>query len=275
MLLIFIALSLTPTLLLAQSTRLTTQVKTSKTRWSGFTSVGYSSNLQERNSFEQEAFVTGDLMVNYHVQGSNLVRAFMSGYQEQNRGQESKLNDGYIGWVNNSLWKTGKILTIGQQARAIIPSSKESRVRDEKIFGATVATPFILNLTPVGFLGVTLVYQPQLTKNFHTYQQNKLNQNNPEYSINQSLSLNWSITDQIYLAPAFIYGSSWSYGGVKRDDAYQFALETGYSWASGITMDLGVTNAGAIRNFENGNDQTIQLFDNKTASVYSELLYAF
>jgi hypothetical protein len=40
-------------------------------------------------------------------------------------------------------------------------------------------------------------------------------------------------------------------------------------------LSAGVSNAGAIRDFEQGNDQTVELFNNRTASVFTDLTYAF
>lgn len=237
--------------------------------------MGYSSNLYEKTESAAEAFGVAAVLVNYRVSGEHLIRGFLSGFQEQNNGQETKLNDGYIGWVNNGFWRKGKVLTIGQQIRGVFPSSKNSYRRDEKLLGVTVAPSFMFNLTPVGLRGVTLIYQPQFNKNAHRLEQNRQFQNNTSYNVNQSLALVWSITDHIYLQNSFIYAMAWSYGGVKRPDSYQFFYEAGYSFNSGMTWSLGVSNSGPIRSFENGNDQTIELFNNKTASVYTDLTFVF
>ncbi len=259
----------------SQTATLQTQAPSRTTNWSGFASMGYSSNLYEKSETAAQAFGTASLLLNYRVSGDNLIRGSISGYQEQNQGQESKLNDGYVGWVNNGFWKKGKVLTIGQQIRGVFPSSKNSYRRDEKILGVTVVPSFMFNLTPVGLRGVILIYQPQFNKNAHRLQQNRAYQNNTSYNVNQSLALVWSITDHVYVQSAFVYGMGWSYGGVKRPDSYQVLSEVGYSFNAGLTLSAGVTNAGAIRNFENGNDQTIELFNNKTASVYTDLTYVF
>lgn len=254
---------------------LQTQLQTSKTRWSGFASTGYNSNLQQRNSYDYEAQASADLLVNYQLSGANLLRGTLSGYQEQTQGREAKLNDSNLAWLNNGFWRKGEILTIGQQVRAVLPTSKESYRRDEKILGVTLIPSFIVNLTPTGLTGVTLSLQSQLTKNFHKYEQNRVFQGNTSFAAAQVVAVNWSITDALYLQPSFVYGQAWTYSGTKKPDNYQFATELGYSVTSEVVVALGVTNAGAIRRFEQGNDQTIELFNNRTASVYTELTYVF
>jgi hypothetical protein len=85
----------------------------------------------------------------------------------------------------------------------------------------------------------------------------------------------YSPTDNIYIQPVFVYGQAWTYNNRKKDDVYQFALETGFIIGKGLTAAAGWSNAGAIRNFENGNDQTVQLFNNKTSTLYGALYYVF
>lgn len=254
---------------------LQTEVSTKKSRWSGFTSMGYSSNFYEKTSPDAVGYGTAMLQTNYRVEGSNLIRASLSGFLEQNNGQEAKLNDGQIGWVNPKFWRTGSVLTVGQQVRAIVPTSKESRVRDEKLLGVTVQPTLSFNLTPAGLSGVSLIYLPQFTKNFHKTEQNKNFQNNQSFSTIQALVLAWSVTDRIFIQPIVAYGLAWSYDGYKKDDSFQFGTEIGYSFKSGIIVATGVNNSGTLQNFENGSDQRFEVYNNKTATAYMDLTYVF
>ena len=198
----------------------------------------------------------------------------VSGYQQMNNGQEALLNDAQIGWNNGRFWQ-GENLIWGQQIRASLPASKDSRVRDEKILGVTVAPSFTYDLTPSGLTGVSLNYIPAVTKNFHKTEQNKAFQNNVSFNTVQAFAVIWSITDKLYLQPMLVYGLSWSYDGYKRDDFFQFETEVGYSIQKNLILAAGVTNQGTIQNFQNGSDQTLQLYNNKTASAYTELTYVF
>ena len=254
---------------------LTGNIGASSSKFHGSVSVGYSSNLYERDAYESESMGTYSARLDYTLKGANLLRAFVSGYQQDQQGQEHKFNDGFLAWVNNSFWRRGNIVTIGQQVRFVAPMSKESIQRDERLTGVTLAPVFIFNLTPAGLTGVTLVYLPQLTKNFHKYETNRAFNNNTEYSLSNILSLSYSFTDNWYWRNDFVYGNGWSYGGVKRDDNWQFATEIGYTFRNGVNIGGGLTNAGAIRNLEYGNDQTINLFNDRTASVYTDLSYFF
>ena len=239
--------------------------------YSGNLSLGYNTNLYNPNTYASESSVSGDLTFNYRVKDANLVRAYLGGYKETTQGQEWKPNDGFVGWVNNSFWTRGKKLTIGQQIRANLPYSKESRDRDTKLLGISVAPLVMATLTP----SVMVIYLPQVIKNFHSYKQNRVGSANIEYTTSHTLVGIWSITDNIYLQPVAGYSQSWTYDGTRRNPGFSASGEIGYSFASGITWGAGWTNAGSFRRFENGTDQTFELFDNETSTVYTALYWVF
>jgi hypothetical protein len=236
-----------------------TQVNEAESSWSGFATSGYGSNLQERDSYDSESQTSASLMVNYRVHGTNLVRFGASGFKEMNHAEETKLNDSQLSWVNNGLWKQGKVFTIGQQIRSILPTSKESKDRDEKLLGVSVVPTFVVNLTPVGVTGVVLTYVPQLTKNFHKYETNRKFTGNTEYAVSHIGVIYWAINDVWYIQPQFLYSSSWSYQGTKKDDSFDFTFTLGRRVGKSLYLSAGVSNAGAIRDFEQGNDQTVEL----------------
>jgi hypothetical protein len=243
--------------------------------FSGNASLGYNSDLYTRQSYTHAASLSGDLTINYRVKNANLLRATLSGYQETTQGQETKMNDSFVGWVNNGFWRSGEVLTIGQQIRLNMPYSKDSRVRDTKLVGVSVVPVFMANMAPLGIKNVMFIYQPQMIKNFHTYTINRAGTSNTEYAVNHLLVGVYSPTEKLYVQPVFVYGQGWNYSGRKKDDTYQFAFESGYSISAAATIAAGWSNTGSIRNLENGNDQTIQLFDKKTSTVYGALYYRF
>lgn len=242
---------------------------------SGNASLGYNSNLYDRTEYAYNSYTSADLTLNYRVSGAHLIRGYFGGFQENEHAKETKLNDGFIGWVNNGFYRRGEILTMGQQVRINLPYSKDSRVRDTKIAGVSVVPVFIANMTPVGIEGLTLIYQPQLIKNMHTYKVNRAGTSNTSYAMNHTLVASYGFLEKFYVQPVFVYGMGWTYNNRKKSDNYQAAFELGYTLPKNLTIAGGWSNAGAIRNFENGNDQTIQVFDKKTSTVYGALYYMF
>jgi hypothetical protein len=242
---------------------------------SGNASLGYNSNLYEKSAYSYSSSTSADLTLNYRVTGAHLMRAVVSGFQEHTQGQETKLNDGFIGWVNNGFWHRGDVITFGQQVRLNLPYSKDSRDRDTKVVGVSVVPIIMANMAPLGLKNLLLIYLPQAIKNFHTYTVNRAGVSNSSYAFNHTLVGFYSPTDKIYFQPVFVYGQAWTYNNRKKDDVYQFAFETGFIIGKGLTAAAGWSNAGAIRNFENGNDQTVQLFNNETSTLYGALYYVF
>ncbi len=243
--------------------------------FSGALIAGYSSNLIERESFENKAQMTAEALLNFRISGPNILRAYMVGTQEQTQGRESKLGDGYVGWVNDRFWHTSKILNVGQHVRLIAPLSRESRLRDERITGVTVAPIAVLNLTPVGLTGVSLFYQPAGTKNFHRYEQNRAFRSNNEYSLSQLFRALYSFTENAYLMSDFVYRNFWSYEGTRKNDLSSFSVELGYSLSSAFIIAAGMTTDSTISNFQNASDDAVEFFNQRTSTVYTEVTYAF
>jgi hypothetical protein len=241
----------------------------------GALSVGYNSNLYERNTNSSVASTSADAVLNYRANKSNVIRGYVGGSQEQTQGKESHLNDGFVALVNDGFWKRGPVSTIGQQVRLIVPMSRESVKRDERITGVTVAPTFVFNMTPVGLTGVMLVYQPAGTKNFHKYEVNRAYRTNNEFTLSHLFRAIWSFTDKAFFLSDFVYRNSWSYGGISKDPVSSYSVSLGYNVSDAFSLSAGVSTDATIRNFENGADQNIQLFNQKTSSIFLGLTYVF
>ena len=241
----------------------------------GSVNLGYNSNLYERDAFQSKTSTTADLLVNYRLSGSNVLRAFGSATQEHSQGRESKIADGYTAWVNDGFWSRGKVATIGQQVRLAVPMSRESVKRDEKLTGVTVAPMAVINLTPVGIIGAMLIFQPAVTKNFHKYEMNRAFKTNNEYTFSQLIRAVWGFTERAYLLSDFIYRKAWSYGGTQKNDTTSYSFSVGYNFTNALSASTGITTDSTIRNFQNGSDQNIELFNQNTSSVFLGLTYVF
>jgi hypothetical protein len=258
-----------------QSNAATSLSRESNNKIFGSLSVGQSTNLYERSAIEAQASTSAELVVNYKISGPHLIRAYLGGSQMQTQGKETKLKDGYVAWVNDTFWLQNKTTIIGQHIRLIVPSSKESRLRDERLTGVTLAPIAVLNLTPLGLTGVMLAYQPAATKNFHKYQQNRAFKTNNEYTLAQLFRIAWSFTDNAYIMSDFIYRNAWSYGGIRKDDSSTYNLEIGRTFKGNLNWGVGVSTDATVRNFENGTDESISLFNKNKSSVYTDLTYLF
>ena len=200
-----------------------------------------------------------------------MLHLYMGGQKELIQGQEWLPSDGYAGWVNNAFWSRSSKLTVGQQVRVHIPMSKDSRDAAQKYTGVSVVPVFMVTMTPA----VLFIYQPNFSKNFNKYQENESGNKLTEYSISQTAMLSWSINDNIYFQPTFVYRNSWSYGGQQRDPSYAFAAEAGYSISQAFTVAAGWTNEEQIRRLDVGPDTEFKAFDNNTSTFYTALYWVF
>lgn len=239
--------------------------------FSGNLAATLNSNLYNPETNSYEASTSADAILNYRVKGANLIRGYFGGTQSFTQGREFTPHDGFVSWVNNSFWSRSSKLTIGQQVRFAAPMSRESRERDSKVTGVSLVPIFIATLTP----RFMMIYLPQVNRNFHSFKQNRLQNNNIEYSVGNLLVGIYSLTDNLYWQGVGSYGQAWSYGGTQRDPSFGFSNEIGYSLPKRFTLAFGWSNSGNIRRVEQGQDQSIELFDNRTSTVYSALYWMF
>jgi len=239
--------------------------------FSGNISTTLNSNLYNPDTNSYEASASSDIILNYRVKGANLVRAYVGGSQSFTQGREFTPADGFVSWVNNSFWSRSSKLTIGQQVRFAVPMSRESRERDSKVTGVSLVPIFIASLTPK----FMMIYLPQVNRNFHAFKQNRLQNNNVEYSVGNVLVGIYSLSDKLYWQGVGSHGQAWSYGGTQRDPSFGFSNELGYALPNNLTVAFGWSNSGNIRRVEQGTDQSIELFNNKTSTVYSALYWVF
>jgi len=255
----------------AQSTLQQNLTTTKLPKLSGNTSLGYNSNFARQTSADSEQSISADLTLNYRLKDANILRGYFGAFKELTQGQEYKPQDGSVSWVNNGFWgRTGKF-TFGQQVRLNLPYSRESRDRDTKLAGVSLVPVMMVNVSP----SVLFIYQPQVIRNFHTYEENRLGAKNVEWSTNHLFVGVISITDNLYLQPVLVYGQSWAYGGTRRDPTFQSAGEVGYTVGGGFTVAAGWTNAGSIQRVEQGPGQDFEVFDNNTSTFYTSLYWVF
>lgn len=255
----------------AQST-LTQNLSAAKPpQFSGNLTLGYNSNLYDPSSSQRTSQSNLDAIFNYRVKDSNLLRAYLGGYKQFTQAEQWRANDGFVGWVNNGFWKRGEKYSLGQQVRLIVPLSRESLDRDHRQAGVSVVPVLNVSLAPT----VVFIYQPQFIRNFHKYTVNDAGMSNTAWAANQTFILSWSFLDEWYFQAIYVHGMAWNYSGTKKDDTYQTGGELGRSLTKGLTLAAGWSNAGALHNWENGNDQTIRVFDNKTSTVYGALYWIF
>jgi hypothetical protein len=239
--------------------------------FSGNFSTTLNSNLYAPESYDHQSSASADLVVNYRVRGADLLRAYIGGYKEFTQGQEWKPNDGFLAWVNNGFWTRGKKLTIGQQVRFSLPLSRESRDRDSKVTGVSLVPIFMANVAPT----IMFIYLPSVNRNFHNFQQNRLGNNNVEYSLGNLLVGIWSFSDKMYYQAVGGYNQAWSYGGTQRDPSFSFSNEIGYTLPKNFTIAAGWSNSGNIRRVEQGVDQSFEFFNRNTSTVYTALYWIF
>jgi hypothetical protein len=236
---------------------------------SGNASLTYNSNLY-RDGADAIRTTGADLTLNYAYNPPNMFRVYADTEKSFTDEERWSFGDTRFSWVNNAFWKSSPKLIIGQQLRASLPTSRESRFRDRNRGMLSFVPVFI---SPI-HSKVLLIYQPMLHKNFHKSFVNNAKQENVSWSFQQVFVANISLADRLYFQPVLNLSRVGTYRNTQKDQ-FGFAAEFGYTLGKGVTLAGGWSQRGQIRDMERGPDQTIELFNERQAIVYSALYYLF
>lgn len=152
---------------------------------------------------------------------------------------------------------------------AIIPVSKNSRIRDELQTSVSGSLGFAVAPVADGFSYGARV---SLGRNFHSYSENINGSVLNQYSSNQSLNAGYTYGNWD-LSLSFTNMARWSYQGNVRS-SFDLSEELTYSFNKNFSLAVGHTNSGSNLK-PNGIDTNISLFNENSSLVYATLGIAY
>lgn len=241
-----------------------------KKRFNGSFSMNLFTDLRR---FEDESKASSSMFQfssSYLLDDQNALRLLMMGSKELTQGRQQRLNNTRVSWSRSNIAKWNNVL-VSASITGVYPTNKDAKVRDEMLGGIELSPTIVTQVSE----RVTFVYIPRVIRNFHKFKTNRINVNNTEYQLMQIASLTYRVNDKISVSPLLIYFDSWSYFGTQQDDAYMSQLELSYSYNPNVQIGVGVMNSGVVYNAEMGPDQSIELYDENSSSIYTNLTLAF
>lgn len=177
--------------------------------------------------------------------------------------------------ANKWLWSPPYIITLTPTLTALIPVSKNSRIRD--MLQTAVAGGLSFGIEPDGIatakdgawslaLGITA------GRSFHTYEEDINGKVLNKFSSNQTVNLGY--TYKVWsLSVEYIHKSRWTYQGNSKD-TFEHTEELGYAVNENFAVAIGHTNTGAGLK-ANGMDSNFDLINENESQVYGQLGLAF
>lgn len=206
----------------------------------------------------------------YMLDNQNALRLLMMGTKELTQGREERLNNTRLSWNRSNIAKWNRVSVAGT-VTAVYPTNKDAKVRDEMLGGIELSPTIVTKVNDK----LSFVYIPRVIRNFHKYKTNRINVNNTQYQLMQIASLTYQFNDKVSVSPLLIYFDSWSYYGTQQDDAFMTQVEVNYSYSPKLQLGAGIMNSGVVYTTEMGPDQSVELYDENSSSIYTNITLAF
>ena len=269
--LFFAALSLlVTTLWLSDVGHASSKKSANEKKLNGSFSMSLFTDLRRFEDEEKSSSTNFQLGASYTLDSFNSLRLGLMGSKQLTQGRDETLNNTRISWNRAGIAQWGRVSVSGT-ATVVYPTNKDAKVRDEMLAGVELSPTVVTKINDK----MSLVYIPRVIRNFHKYKTNRINSTNTEYQVMQIASLTYQFNDKLSLSPMLIYFDSWSYYGTQQDDGYMTQLEVNYNYSTKLQIGAGIMNSGAVYTTEMGPDQSIELYDENSSSIYTNLTLAF
>jgi hypothetical protein len=232
-------------------------------------SATLNSNLEQLNSTDYTAngdFALTLIFKNFPLGNLNL---FLNATKDLTGERQFTMNDGSISNVHN-LGEYSNI-NLGLSLSAVLPISENS-IKNTHLNTKLTATPiasyqFKHMTSALDWLSIS--YRPSVGTYFHDYQVTETGSSNPQYSLAQRAILSFSLSDNFSLDLDGSYTRYYSYQGTTWD-LFNFDQSISYAFNAYGSVYIGHNNSGSAL-APNGRDSNLDLFDDRSSTVYSGL----
>lgn len=240
--------------------------------WSGFANVsGFTGLYDFQDGSRRDGFsYTG--RINFKTGRSSNIN-IQSGYSTSVQLPErNDFMDTTVAWQQMPT-PVSDALYVGYRLGVGLPSSKDSRIRQNLQMSSSASLIMMVNSTYLPSKRMSLFLTSSVGKNFHEYDTDINGNVNMAYSANQSASIAYGLTDRLSFSFNATYRARWSYQNVLRE-AFDLSQELSYAVAKNFSIAGGHSNSGSLL-AANGQDSNVQLMNENTSVVYFSGTYIF
>lgn len=211
----------------------------------------------------------------YQVNKSYRLSLTTSLSKDLSNSYEEKLNNTYLSLRHNPMKFVGETLLI-PSITGIYPTNKDSKVRDEML-GALSVSPVVFQQFDAAF---SAFYVPSVVAYSHKYKTNRVNATNNQYTVSQTLGLNYNFSDMLSASTSYTFVQSWSYYETEKDRQYSTNLSLTYSLTGGSgaavtrvgqprsNLTAGINTGGLLYQAEQGPDSNVRFYDPRSTAFY-------
>lgn len=260
--------------LVTSSTSLIQQPKKESRRWGGFLSTSRSTNLYDFDDGSKGEGMDHSLRFNFQLNKQFAISATGGYSQDLKYPERDDFSNTSIS-IARSPFALGKRFLLGYRLGTMIPTSKDSRVRQSLQTALSGGLSLTVNPNYLirGFSAVGLV---TAARNFHQYDTGLDGRVNTQYTSAQTISLAYSFSgfaNGLYVSADFAHRNTWSYQNVMRD-SFELSQEIGYEFNKTFSLSAGHTNSGATLK-PNAQDSNVSLVSDTNSIVYASATVIF
>ncbi|WP_372654963.1 hypothetical protein [Halobacteriovorax sp.] len=186
--------------------------------------------------------------------------------------REGYIRDPKIG-LSKSFGKLNKFFSAAASTSVKIPLSKASRVTTSLQTAISLAGSISYDASEHVTKGLSLSYSPAVITNFHEYRVTTGGSSNTQYTLSNSLSAAYSITDKISASVSGSYYRNFDYTGHTKD---YFGIEETLSFALPQNFGLRVGHStGGSALAVNGRESNVSLFDKDLSSYFLNISFSY
>lgn len=234
-------------------------------------SVGHSTSLYDYQDGTKASTIDFSFVPSFKFSKTKTLNISLAGSQDLIDSERSGIADISMSMGLLSA-KLGNVADSGFTGVAIIPTSKDSLVRQEMQGALGLVYGLQLNPDLLFSKNLGLSASVSATALFHKYETAVDGSVNNKYSSKQTIAASYSLS-KLSMEISFIHRNAWSYFGSLKE-AFVHAEELGYQFNKQFAMSLGHTLEGSIFK-ANGVDSNIKFIDDNNSIVYGALSYVY
>ena len=252
-----------------------------KSKWSSIVSIDYSATDYDRNTnlsdrALQNRTLSGYGVLRYSLDKDTRLQAIVSGYHSYDNGpiglRGDLINDMWLSYSRNNLWKPTSNITMSGEARFAIPLSKHSK-RNDLDTAIRLGLRFSLDLSD-SIDGLYLNDYIRARQNFHQYTTaGGIGQT--QYSVSNIVALDYYFASKWSFSTNVLYRESWDYSSNSKDPIIVHSEQIGYQVSNNMDVALGITNSASYYSPERGPNPLDDLTDVDKSTFYFAINYLF
>ncbi len=232
----------------------------------------FSTDVKAPDAAEKNMSNTTALVISYKLPDNMKLSLTTIFDKDLENDREGLIRDPKIGF-SKSFGKLNRFISTSVATSAKIPVSKASRVTTSLQTGISLSGSIVYDASEHLTNGLSFVYSPAVITNFHKYRVTTSGSSNTQYTLSNSLTAGYDITDFMSASVSGSYYRNFDYTGHTKDF---FGVEQTLSFVlpQNFSLSIGHSTGGSALAV-NGRESNVKLFDKDLSSYFLNISFSY